>query len=1024
MPYLKVLSAAEINRYDYPPLFNAVQRKKYFYVSQPITAILYKRLRKPRTRLGFLLQWGYFQYTGRFFFPERFREPDIAFVASHLKVDINDGDDPLSSYYGSVVHEHQRMILRVGGYQAFKDKSDEFAYELQRLVAKRLRPKQIFFQIAQFLKAKRIELPTAYFLTQAITNQFRDFEQNLSDSLKAILSEQETSLLENLLTQLKSQYPVEQGPYILSVLKRLNQTTQPGRIKGSVQDFRQVKALFFQLLPVFDRLKVSVDLLHYHARWATKATTFQLQQLTDLYMQYLHLLSFIHHQFYLRQDNLMDIILVAVQRTHNETIKDQKEQYFGGRKNKNQAIREVTKSRQRYKEKWEQAKTIIQAEELADDEKIVLLSELIDDPLEDERLADQHASTLQKEVSPATQQREYFDILETKFRKINNRVGQLLQELTFDEASSEEFIYEAIRYYQQKKGQVGKRTPSGFLEKHERPVIETEEGSFRAALYKVLLFFAVARSIKAGTLNARYSYRYRAIDEYLIPKEPWHANWDQYIKQSGLTSFADGKTLLSEHATQLHDGYTRTNERIKAGENTEVYLNQSDNLVIRTPKVEKEDTDKLSDLFLSRKYVSILEVLYEVNQATHYLDRFEHYNLKYKKQRPAPEVFIAAIIGYGCNAGIRKISRISKGINVHTLETAVNWYMSLENIQAANQRIIETIDQLSLPTLFRKRPEEMHTSSDGQKFGIRTDSLNASHSFKYFGSGKGVAVYSFVDERSSLFHSTVINSSEREAAYVIDGLLNNEVVKSTIHSTDTHGYTEIVFGVAHLLGFKFAPRIKNVRDQTLYTLMSKSLYQDRDNLIQPNMPINEALILSQWDNVLRFVATIALRESTATQLFKRLSSYSRQHPLYKALKEYGRIIKTLFLLEYMDDVELRQAIEKQLNVVELTHRFSRAVFFGNNQEFEAETKDEQEVVAGCKQLIQNAIVLWNYLFLSEKLAKTTDLVERSEMLTAIQAGSIVNWQHINLQGEYDFAGKNLHQNANTFDLPKIFDFSL
>ena len=105
----------------------------------------------------------------------------------------------------------------------------------------------------------------------------------------------------------------------------------------------------------------------------------------------------------------------------------------------------------------------------------------------------------------------------------------------------------AIQYFQRKKGQVGKRAPAGFLEKHERPAIETEDSSFRAALYKVLLFFAVARSIKAGTLNARYSYRYRAIDEYLIPKGPWHTNWDQYIKQSGLTSFADGKKLLSDH---------------------------------------------------------------------------------------------------------------------------------------------------------------------------------------------------------------------------------------------------------------------------------------------------------------------------------------------------------------------------------------------------------------------------------------------------------------------------------------------
>ena len=100
----------------------------------------------------------------------------------------------------------------------------------------------------------------------------------------------------------------------------------------------------------------------------------------------------------------------------------------------------------------------------------------------------------------------------------------------------------------------------------------------------------------------------------------------------------------------------------------------------------------------------------------------------------------------------------------------------------------------------------------------------------------------------------------------------------------------------------------------------------------------------------------------------------------------------------MDDVELRQAIERQLNIVELTHRFSKAVFFGDNQEFRAETKEEQEVVAGYKQLIQNAVVLWNYLFLSDKLAKTTDLMDRSEMFTTIQAGSIVSWQHINMQG--------------------------
>ena len=188
--------------------------------------------------------------------------------------------------------------------------------------------------------------------------------------------------------------------------------------------------------------------------------------------------------------------------------------------------------------------------------------------------------------------------------------------------------------------------------------------------------------------------------------------------------------------------------------------------------------------------------------------------------------------------------------------------------------------------------------------------------------------------------------------------------------------------------------------------------------------INEDLILSQWDNILRLIATIALRETTASQIFKRLSSYSLQHPLYQALKEYGRLIKTQFLLRYMDDIELRQAIERQLNIVELIHRFSRAVFFADNQEFSAETKEEQEVVAGCKQLIQNAIVLWNYLYLNQKLIKMTDLVEISEFMETVRNSSIVSWQHINMQGEYDFLSKNLRERESQFDLLRIMDFSL
>jgi hypothetical protein len=64
-----------------------------------------------------------------------------------------------------------------------------------------------------------------------------------------------------------------------------------------------------------------------------------------------------------------------------------------------------------------------------------------------------------------------------------------------------------------------------------------------------------------------------------------------------------------------------------------------------------------------------------------------------------------------------------------------------------------------------------------------------------------VSVYSFIDERDLLFHSLVFSAGERESAYVIDGLMHNDVVRSDIHSTDSFGFSEAIFGVSHLLGF-------------------------------------------------------------------------------------------------------------------------------------------------------------------------------------------------------------------------------
>ena len=184
---------------------------------------------------------------------------------------------------------------------------------------------------------------------------------------------------------------------------------------------------------------------------------------------------------------------------------------------------------------------------------------------------------------------------------------------------------------------------------------------------------------------------------------------------------------------------------------------------------------------------------------------------------------------------------------------------------------------------------------------------------------------------------------------------------------NTHGFSEVIFGLTHLLGFSFAPRIKNFKDQQLYGINSPKYYQELGYQVLPKRKINIEIIEENWDNILRFILTIKSRRTTASQLLKRLTSYSKHHKLFTAIKEFGKIIKTDFLLTYIDDVGLRQRIEKQLNKVESANRFSKAVFFGNNAEFIFATQEEQNIANNCKRLIQNAIILWNYLYIDKKL---------------------------------------------------------
>lgn len=1003
MPRMKILNSLEREAFESPPHFNSTERKRFFALPPALNGIV-AGLRTPSNKVCFIVTAGYFQ-ARRQFFANQFRLPDIEFVARQLG--LNARDVNRSAYDKQTYARHQRLLLDHFGFSAFDAEARGFiAKEIAAMVRVQWRPKLVFLEAVQRLSRQKIALPSYFVLSTLMATAATRFHRDLCQTVKRHLTDDQRTKLDALLE--KEPDATDDGwRYRLTLLKRPDQSTPPAKIKANLADRQTLQAIFLDLSPVVAALALNHEGMRHYAYSVIKSRIAQVSR-RDEADRYLHLIAFVVDQTFKLNDTVMDTLLLAAQAAVNAAEKAHKETYYQERGQRTESFAALADQLgQSVRETLSAIQRIVVDNRLSDREKVALIDAALDVKDGKPGPVDRQIDEFKQNLATVHQGRDYHALLEEQSLKLQHRVADIVRQVRFAPTCSKPTLWKALMHYQDKGGTIDQGAPVAFLSVAQRAALTGPDGKFRVSLYKALLYVEIADAIKSGSLNLVHSEKYRSLDDYLIPKADWETRRSEYLQQAQLQGFADCREALDGLGQALDTQYQETNNHFKAGDNPFFTMRANGTFHVRTPKQEEVECLPLGAFFPEQKYISLLEMLATVDHTTDFLDEFEHWQPKYQRARPPKKILFAGIIGYGCDIGHRKLAQISKQIDENTLDNAVNWYFSLQNVQGGNDRILQFVDQMALPGLYWRKPGALHTSSDGQKFEVAVDSLNANYSFKYLGKDKGVSVVTFIDMRELMWHSTVISAAEREAAYVIDGLMHNEVVKSDIHSTDTHGYSEIIFAVTHLLGFQFAPRIKGLGRQRLYAFKSRKHYEEQGHVLLPDRYIREALIEEQWDEVLRFIATIRLKAATASQLFRRLNSYSKQHPLYRALKEFGRIPKTLFILKYVDDPELRQAVEKQLNKVEGSNKFARAISFGHNQEFTQSEKEDQEIAEGCRRLIKNAIVCWNYLYLSRELAAEKNEERRAELIEAIRNGSVATWRHFNLHGKFDFSDEKM-----------------
>ena len=216
------------------------------------------------------------------------------------------------------------------------------------------------------------------------------------------------------------------------------------------------------------------------------------------------------------------------------------------------------------------------------------------------------------------------------------------------------------------------------------------------------------------------------------------------------------------------------------------------------------------------------------------------------------------------------------------------------------------------------------------------------------------------------------------------------------HHTDGGGDLEHVFALCTLLGFQFAPRIPDLKHRRIYSFAKPSDYPTLEPLIAGR--INVELIRAHWAEILRIVASIRAGAVAPSVIMRQLASYPRQNGVAAALRELGRMERTLFTLDWVEDPELRRETGQELNKGESRNSLAHAVFIHRLGEIRDRTYENQQHRASGLNLIVTAIILWNTRYLERAVAtlRQTENVPR-HLLAHL---SPLGWEHINLTGDY------------------------
>ncbi|MGH8420771.1 MAG: Tn3 family transposase [Pseudomonas fluorescens] len=534
---------------------------------------------------------------------------------------------------------------------------------------------------------------------------------------------------------------------------------------------------------------------------------------------------------------------------------------------------------------------------------------------------------------------------------------------------------------------------SAAWRKHVMPkaLAAASPGWIHRKYFELAVLAQIKDELKSGDLYIPHGERYDDYREQLVDEVTFAQELDAYGEVSGIaTDASDFVQNLRAELTAMADAVdARFPDNLHAGMvDGRLVLKrlQRAEVTQAIAAVDSAITDRLPP-------TSIVDVLVDT---TRWLDLHVHFRPIAGTDARVDDLLrrvITTLFCYGCNLGPTQTARSVKGFSRRQISWLNLKYVTDETLDKAIVEVINLYNKFELPGYWGSGKS---ASADGTKWSVYEQNLLSEYHIRYGGYG-GIGYYHVSDKYIALF-SHFIPCGVHEAVYILDGLMANrsDIQPDTVHG-DTQAQSFPVFGLAHLLGINLMPRIRNIKDLVFSRPEPGRTYENIQALFGDS--IDWKLIETHLHDMLRVAISIKLGKITASTILRRLGTYSRKNKLYWAFRELGKAVRTLFLLRYIDDVEVRKTIHAATNKSEEFNGFVKWAFFGGEGIIAENVQHEQRKIVRYNQLVANLVILHNVEQMTRVLAELRQ--DGANISPEVLAGlSPYRTSHINRFGDY------------------------